>query len=578
MKRISHRSAVFLVSLTSLIGILSFSLLFLQQQAQLSLPDPVPISALDEWSIEESVLNGLPLKENKAIYRSDTEGSLDTLFITVFPTDTPDGTIDFAAFDYHQALVQDYNPTLEANITYANPDGELPVLADKDRVNARIRVRGASERGAAYKSYRIELTDDRDTLRGLKVINLNKHVFDPGKITNKFSMDLFKQMENMASLRTNFVHVYIRDKSLPPEQQNYVDYGLYTQVEQPNQTYLESHGLDPNGTLYKAEYFEFRQEDALRSMDDPDYDPQTFEQILSIREADDHDKLLDMLSEINNINQDFESAFQRYFNEDNYLTWMAANILLGNYDTVNRNFLLYSPTNSETFYFLPWDYDKAMNIQGSKNFPRKWLGLQRYTGVLLHRRYFRTPESVSKLTRKMEELLDSVMSPESVQNLVQTYRPVVSPFLTVMPDLGLLKMPPNEMNDYWDQFDDVILENYEIYKQNLELPLPVFAGDPRRSGSIVHFMWESSYDLQQENLTYRLRLARDPQMQQIIFSVSDLIGTSYDYPGDLPDGTYYLAVQIFDSSGHDQISLDYFIDPDTNVYYYGVRQVKLGGQ
>jgi hypothetical protein len=75
----------------------------------------------------------------------------------------------------------------------------------------------------------------------------------------------------------------------------------------------------------------------------------------------------------------------------------------------------------------------------------------------------------------MEELLDSVMSPESVQNLVQTYRPVVSPFLTVMPDLGLLKMPPNEMNDYWDQFDDVILENYEIYKQNLELPLPVFA-------------------------------------------------------------------------------------------------------
>ncbi|NCA98803.1 MAG: hypothetical protein EOM70_05455 [Clostridia bacterium] len=577
MKRISHRSAVLLISLISIIGIVSFILLFMQQQEQLAKPDPVQVSTLDDWTIEESVLNGLPLNENKAIYRSDSDGSLDTLFITVFPTDTPDGRIDFTAFDYHQALVQDYNPTLDANITYANPDGELPMLADKDRVNARIRVRGASERGAAYKSYRIELTDDRDALRGLKVINLNKHVFDPGKITNKFSMDLFRQMENMASLRTNFVHVFIRDKSLPPEQQGYVDYGLFTQVEQPNQTYLESHGLDPNGTLYKAEYFEFRQEDALRSKDDPDYDPKAFEQILSIREADDHEKLLDMLSEINNINQDFEPVFQRYFNEDNYLTWMAANILLGNYDTVNRNFMLYSPTNSETFYFLPWDYDKAMNIMGSKNFPRKWLGLQRYTGVLLHRRYFRTPESVDKLTRRMEELLDSVMSPESVHQLVQTYRPVVSPFLTMPPDLGLLRMPPNEMTGYWDQFDDEILNNYDIYKQNLELPLPVFTGDPIRSGRIVRFTWESSYDLQQEKLSYQLQLARDPQMQQIIFSTSDLIDTLYEYQGDLPDGTYYLALQIFDSSGHDQISLDYFIDPDTNLYYYGVRQVKLGG-
>jgi len=84
--------------------------------------------------------------------------------------------------------------------------------------------------------------------------------------------------------------------------------------------------------------------------------------------------------------------------------------------------------------------------------------------------------------------------------------------------------------------------------------------------------------LQQEKLTYRLQLARDPQLKQIVFSVSDLIDTSYDYPGDLPDGTYYLALQIFDTSGHDQLSLDYYIDPDSNVYYYGVRQVKLGGQ
>ena len=38
----------------------------------------------------------------------------------------------------------------------------------------------------------------------------------------------------------------------------YEDYGLYTQVEQINKTYLKMHGLDKNGQLYKVNFFEFQ--------------------------------------------------------------------------------------------------------------------------------------------------------------------------------------------------------------------------------------------------------------------------------------------------------------------------------
>lgn len=580
MKRINHRTAIVLVSLSVIIGLILFLFLFQQNQKQVSIPDAAGDIAIDTWAIEDSALNGLPLKENKSIYQSDPDGDIDAIYLTVFPTDTPEGRIDLSVFDYHQAFTQDFNPILDANVVISANDGALPPLLDTDSVNANIRVRGNSARGASVKSFRVELLDQKDHLQGMRVLNLNKHVNDISKVANKFSMDMMEKLDNFASLRTRFVHVYLRDATAE-NSQLYLDYGLYTLVEQPNKTYLASHGLDPDGTIYKAERFEFRLYDALKNVDDPDYDEAQFETVLGIREAKDHSKLLEMVEHINRLNEDFTSIFPLYFNEENYLTWMATNILLGNGDTIDHNFMLYSPSNSLTWYFLPWDYDGTFHFGAyTSNYqvPASLRGFQQYTGVLLHRRFFLDQAHVEKLTRKIEQLRATVFSEDRVMQQLEPYRPVLNQFMIQPPDLGLLDFPPSELNAYLDQFPLEIERNLQLYKESLEYPLPVFTAEPQKIGQEYRFSWESSRDLQQNTLEYKLRLAKDPALEHIVIDSPLITEPFYNYPLPIEPGTYYMAITIIDSEGNTQISLDSYKDLNQGDVYYGVRQVQLGGQ
>lgn len=95
--------------------------------------------------------------------------------------------------------------------------------------------------------------------------------------------DLIRKIDQMVGLRTQFVHLYVKDLT-----QNtnalFEDYGLYTQVEQLNKTALKAHGLDANGQLYKINFFEFeRYEDSIKLATDPGYDRSMFEYYLEIK-------------------------------------------------------------------------------------------------------------------------------------------------------------------------------------------------------------------------------------------------------------------------------------------------------
>ncbi len=55
--------------------------------------------------------------------------------------------------------------------------------------------------------------------------------------------------------RTNCSSLMIKDEN-GSEPDKFVDYGLYTQVEQLNGADLKAHGLDSNAQLYKVNFFE----------------------------------------------------------------------------------------------------------------------------------------------------------------------------------------------------------------------------------------------------------------------------------------------------------------------------------
>lgn len=576
MQNLNWKNKNSYVKLAFVIGVFLFIVFYISSRNKVE-EVPEISTSLDDWSLENSVLNGLPLVENKTIYQVDNPSDLDTIYITVFPTDTEDGLIDFSIFDLHEALNRSFNPTLYANVVFGDQNGNLSSLLDTTLINSTIRVRGNSARGAAFKSYRIEFTTENDNFKGFTVLNLNKHVLDPSKIANKFSFDIMSQLDNMASLRTNFVRIYIKDASLPSDQSKYVYYGLYTNIEQPNKDFLSSHGLDVNASLYKATSFEFREYDALKNVDDPNYDEAAFEEILEIREGNDHSKLIQMIQDINDMNIDFDESFNKYFNEENYLTWLAMNILLGHKDVLVHNFMLYNPTNSLTWYLLPWDYDKTFRFgeAGSSSLPSSLYGIQQLTAIRLHRRYFLTDENVEKLTQKMDELMATTFSKENVNNIIDDYIPVIEATLDKNPDVGLLRMEPNQIINYVRGFYGEIKNNYDGYISSLKYPTPVFTATPTKTldGSTT-FAWESSRDFEGDLVKYTLRLAKDPYMNQVVFSEENLVVPEYTYSGNL-SGTYFLEVRSIDSDGNSQISLDTYKDLISNDFFYGIRQIVL---
>lgn len=534
-------------------------------------------NSLENWNLDNSTINGRPLIEDKGIYEEKPNSSIYDVYISVFPTKNENGeTIDFSAFGKHSSRDHTYNPTLDCNIQIVNEDEKLDPLLSLDQKNATIRVRGNSSRGDTYKSYKVKLSNEAGSFLGQTNLNINKHSEDITKIATKLETDLLTKMDHILSYRTYFMRVWIRDASLPEEEQEFKYYGLYTEIEQPNKTYLEARGLSSNASMYKARDFSFALSDVLKDVDDPGYNVEEFETVLTIREADSHEKLIEMLTAVNDTTTDFKTVFETYFNEDNYLTWLAFNLLMGNNDIINHNFIIYSPENSKTWYFIPWDFDGTLRFgeyeSSLMKLPDSLRGIQKLNQSVLHRRYLRMDGSIEKIENKMRELLESTVTRENVTAIVNAYKPVLEKTMMLSPDIELLDMPPNELLPYLDSLYDGILSNYEMFETSIQYPAPMYVSKPEKlENGALKFAWNPSYSYQGRPVTYNISIFTDYYMTQQVFDIKNIAETSYVKQDGLPSGTYYLKVTAVDSDGNEQLSMERFETMLTAVRGYNVN-------
>ena len=575
MNRLKKHDTLILALITLAAAAL-FIFLYWRSLIPIEAAEPRASNPLEDWDITQSDMNGAPFEEDKGIYTQDTD--IYDVYISVFPTKDKDGQmLDLSSFDLHVARDHSYNPILNCNIQILS-EGERPdPLLDLDHKNATIRVRGNSSRGASYKSYKVKLDQEAGDFFGQTNLNINKHAGDVSKISTKLQTDLLAQTDHIGSYRTYFMRLWIRDASQPKNAQEFEYYGLYTETEQPNKTYLEARSLSSNAVMYKAQDFSFAFNDALRNVDDPLYSEEEFEGVLSIREGNNHEKLLEMLEAVNDPTANFDEVFHQYFDEENYLTWLAFNLLMGNEDIINHNFILYSPSNSMTWYFLPWDFDGSLRFgdyRSTFSQPDSLRGIQTLNSCVLHRRYFRLDGSLKKLEEKMEELLDRSITRERTENLILAYKPVLEKTMDLEPDIDLLDMPPDELIPYIDGLYDGILSNYEVVFSAADYPAPMFVAQPERhpDGS-VRFAWEPSYSYQQRPVTYTVRLYNDHQMQDLLYEQTGISQTEYFLEAGLEDGTYYLLVTATDSMGNEQISMEHY--ESDGVYVFGLLEFTL---
>ena len=517
---------------------------------------------------EPQDINAVHLRDKELLYEQD-DTEVVTMYLTVSSGNTSENTNHtweeintYSVYDYEKMGVERYqvNGLLQVGDENGPLSGEVGY--GENAPNATVQIRGQTSSRNAQKNYKIELKRNKGSWNGQRTINLNKHQSDGLRFRNKLSYKLLQGIPQLMSLRTQFVHLYVKDLTAG-ENAAFEDYGLYTQVEQLNKTALRTHGLDENAHLYKINFFEFyRYEDVIRMEDDPKFDREAIEKLLEIKGDSDHTKLIEMLDALNDYSVSIDEILDTYFDRENLMYWLGFQILIGNVDTQSRNVYLYSPQNSQTWYLIPWDHDSSLfnSEYEQKGFAGKgsWeCGVSNYWGNVLFQRCLKSEDFRKELDGVIQELRE-YLSEERVGELANRYAEVVKPYAYRMPDLMHVELTQQEYEQVLSAVPGEIEENYQLYRESLEKPMPFFIGVPEASGGELTIRWDSAYDFDAEDITYTVEIARD-------YLFTDVIYTKEGQP--LPEivtklptpGQYFVRIRATNESGQTQDAMDYYV-------------------
>jgi len=521
---------------------------------------------------DETVFYSADLVYDTSVYKNDKDNSVKYLYVTVLGGG--EYTLADVKSDRHGS--DDFEAVVDVVFQEGNSEGPVAGyfgFGMKDS-NATMEIRGATSRFAGQKSFKVRLNRKMSPWKEIYTVNLNKQPYDLIRVRNKLSFDYLEIIQNITSIRTQFVNLFVKDLSENNQETTFIDYGLFTLVEQPNRMFLRTRGLDIHGHMYKAEFFEFhRYEDSLRVQDDPEYNEYTFEEILSIRGEEDHYKLISMLDDVNNYEIPINLVIDKHFNRNNYLTWLAVNILFENIDTNSQNFFLYSPSNNNTWYFVPWDYDGTWGFYNQIGTTREerrppWkIGVSNYWGVVLHRRFLQEPGNVQALQDKMQLLLDTIITEERTITFLKSYYPIVSKFVNQLPDSEHMKEEYFE-TEFW-RITNEPQNNFDKFIKAKENPMPIFLGIPYSRDDKLVFRWSESFDLQGDVILYDFQVSDSPDFMNIVVEQIGLDITEISIE-PLEADKYYWRVTVRDDQENTQTAFDIYRDEE-GLRFFGVR-------
>ena len=511
--------------------------------------------------------SGYDLEDKKSLYDEDG-AEVITMYLTVGQGNEEEGTNytwtqvnSYSMSYYEERGIEPYKCEAVLQIGDENGPAEGEFGYGERAANATVRLRGTGASEHQQKSYRIDIKQDMGKWEDQKVIVLNKHAADPVRFKNKMAYSLMSEIPQMISARTTFVHLYVKDKT-EGEDGVFQDYGLYTQVEQINKTYLRNHGFDSDGNLYQAVDFDWgRHEDTIVNSTDAGYSLEAFEQYLEVKGDEDHSKLIEMLEAVNDETNSISGVIDQYFDRENLYYWMAFHILMGNKDVLNGNYYLYSPRGVDTWYFLSWDNDSILEETYEEmrdaGYDRSWnYGIFTYTDSVLFRRILQDEACRSELDMAVRDLRENYLTQENLQEKMAEYAEAIQEYVYALPDRTFARVTESDYEILLGEMAGEVEENFQAYNESMNAPWPFHILAPSVSGDSITLSWEEAYIFQGEEAVYTVELGEDYTFQNPILS-EQVTGTSYSASA-LPAGQYFLRVR---ASGGD-------VDQDAYEYYH----------
>lgn len=543
-------------------------------------------TSIDKADIQTE--NSVHLRDKDLLYENTDKTEIVSMYLTVSYGNSAENTDHtweeintYSAYDYEEMGVDRYK--VAGLLQVGDENGPVPGELGFGQVspNCTVQIRGQSSSRNVQKNYKISIKDNKGEFRAQKTIALNKHQGDGLRFRNKLCFDLLSEIDEIMSLRTTFVRLYVKDTTAEGEAK-FVDYGIYTQVEQLNKTALEAHGLDKRGHLYKINYCEFyRYEDTILLRDDPAYDVKKFEEILEIKGSDDHAKLIRLLERINDYSIPIETILSEDFDIENVAYWMAFAILCGNVDTQSRNFYIYSALNDTRWYILPWDLDGSFKrgeyeLLGRSDYTEWESGVSNYWGNVLFRRCLKSASFREQLSDAIS-VLYAKLSDGRVEEYVKTYAELLKPYVYSGRDMLNAPITKEQYDIVADSIIKEIHANYENFYLSYEKPMPFFIGVPRLTDDAMVLEWETSYTFDNEDVRYSFVLASSPDFADPIVEMTEL-RLPIVYFDALPAGQYFVRVLAHDSGGQTQTAFDSYVTEKGKIYGTKCFYVDENGQ
>lgn len=238
---------------------------------------------------------------------------------------------------------------------------------DMEWYKVGVRFKGNSSLASAWGSGVLKLSfkldfdefeDDYPQIKnqrfyGFKKLSLKNNYLDKSMLREKVSTDVFRNAGLVAS-HAAFYTVYV-DHGDGPQY-----FGLYTMVEEVDDTVLDTQYADNDGNLYKpdGDAASF----ASGSYDEDEYVKKTNED-----EADfsDVSNLLDVLHDSSRTSDAaaWRASLETVFDTDVFLKYLAVNTVIQNWDTYGRmthNYFLYNNPDTGKLNWIPWDNNEAL--------------------------------------------------------------------------------------------------------------------------------------------------------------------------------------------------------------------------
>jgi len=372
-----------------------------------------------------AILPGLGDKERLEfhIFAKDVSGKT-----TIAPSGAPEKTFlcQFASSSsqpdlptYRIIMTRDNRQKLETRDLYSNDLLDATFIGSEGKIhyNVGLRYRGSNSRKRPQKSFRVKFQKD-NPLDDDGTVALNLLALSPAQ--QWLGYDLFRRVGVPAS-RTKHIRVFFNESNLE----------AYTQVERIDKDFLKRVFPDASsGNLYRGEKkgdFSFRGEsvDAYRN----DYSKRT-------NVNDDWSDLIRLCQVLSNTpDEEYEAKVRKNMDVTNWLRFMAAHILLNNWEGGIYNFsgddyyLYFKPPDGKAL-LIPWDLDTHLmgtqlsvwvtNVPSTKRFLRHPVFCPLFLAEL--RSIMDNEFSIETMNRQIEHLPDAAVSPlvkETLKKMVE---------------------------------------------------------------------------------------------------------------------------------------------------------------